>query len=41
MAILKRTYLETADLVFKNGFYKEIYKKTILRCEILTITISV
>lgn len=27
MAILKRTYLETADLVFKNGFYKEIYKE--------------
>ena len=27
MAILKRTHLETADLVFKNGFYKEIYKE--------------
>ena len=27
MAILKRTHLETADLVSKNGFYKEIYKE--------------
>ena len=24
MAILKRTYFETADYVSKNGFYKEI-----------------
>ena len=27
MAILKRTHLETADLVFKNRFYREIYKE--------------
>ena len=27
MAILKRTHLETADLVSKNRFYKEIYKE--------------
>lgn len=27
MSILKRTYLETADLVFKNRFYKEIYEE--------------
>ena len=27
MAILKRTYFETADYVSKNGFYKEIYKE--------------
>ena len=31
MAILKRTHLETADLVSKNGFYKEIVAKNIIQ----------